>query len=49
MQGYADQPSMEDALGRLASNRSKAEHEAWQETQESGGGSVSMHVIRERL
>jgi hypothetical protein len=40
MQGYDDQPSMEDAFNRFASNSSKAEHKAWQEIQDLGASSA---------
>jgi len=47
MQGYDDQPSMEKALGKLASRSSRAKHKAWQGIQKSGGGSG--YVCYQRL
>jgi hypothetical protein len=40
MQGYADQPSMGDGLGRLASRSGKRKHKAWQGIHELGVFSV---------
>jgi hypothetical protein len=44
MQGYADQPSMEDGLGRLASRSGKRKHKAWQGIHELGVFSVSDNI-----
>lgn len=46
MQGYADQPSMKEGLGRLASRSGKREHKAWQGIHELGVFSV-FDVIRD--
>lgn len=40
MQGYDDQPSMEDVLGRLDSMSGRAKHKAWQGIQKLSAASV---------